>query len=71
MLKNDDAYFSFLLFYYYFLNRAERGKFFGVDPVWTLKKWPMHKHSTTLIQFPPRQEVADANLQRRQFPIDE
>ena len=71
MLISDDAYFPFLLFYYYFLNRAERGKCFGVDPVWTLKKWPMLKNSTTLIQFPPRQEVVDAYLQRRQFQIGE
>ena len=71
MLKNDDAYFPFLLFYYYFLNRAERGKCFGVDPVWILKKWSMLKKSATPIAFRPRQKVADANLQRRQFPTGE
>ena len=60
MLKNDDAYFPFLLFYCYFLNRAERGTFFGVDPVWTLKKCAMLKNCTTLIQFQPRQEGCDA-----------
>ena len=31
----------------------------------------MLKNSTTLIPFPSRQEVADANLQRRQFPTGE
>ena len=71
MLKNDDAYFPFLLFYYYFLNRAERGKCFGVDPVWTLKKCAMLKNYTTLIQFQPRQEVCDAYFRRRQFPTGE
>ena len=71
MLIYDDAYFPFLLFYMYFLSRAQRGKFFGVDPVWTLKKWPMLKNSTTLIHFPPRQEAVDAYLRRRQLPTDE
>ena len=41
MLIYDDAYLPFLVFYMYFLSRAQRGKIFGVDPVWTLKKWPM------------------------------
>ena len=71
MLKNDDAYFPFLLFYYYFLNRAERGKCFCVDPLWTLKKCAMLKNDTTLIQFQPRQEVCDAYLRRRQFRTGE
>ena len=71
MLKNDDAYFPFLLFYYYFLNRAERGNVFGVDPVWTLKKCAMLKNCTTLIQFQLRQELRDAYLRRRQFASDE
>jgi hypothetical protein len=31
----------------------------------------MLKNSATLIQFPTRREVADAYLQRRQWPTDE
>ena len=67
MLIYDDAYFPFLLFYMYFLSRAQRGNFFGVDPVWTLKKWPMLKNSATLIPFLPRHRVADAYSRRRQI----
>ena len=56
MLISDDAYFSFSHFTSFFLNRAERGECFCVDPVWTLKKCAMLKNCTTLIQFqhPPR-----------------
>ena len=41
MLIYDDAYFLIFPFDYYFLLRAQRGKLFGVDPVWTLKKCAM------------------------------
>ena len=71
MLFYDDAYFRNFWFYSYFLNRAERGKFFGVDPVWTLKKCAMLKNGTTLIQFQPRQEVCDVYFRRRQFRTGE
>ena len=71
MLISDDGYFPFFPFYVIFIDRAERGKFFGVDPVWTLKKCAMLKNCTTLIQFQPRLELCDAYLRRRQLFSDE
>ena len=70
MLISDDAYFSFFhftSFLNFFLNRAERGKCFCVDPVWTLKKCAMLKNFKTLIQFLPLRDVRDAYFQRRQL----
>ena len=49
-------------------NFISRRRLFNSHPA---KKCAMLKNCTTLIQFPPRQEVCDAYFRRRQFPSGE